>query len=267
MRTEAGAKIERRILERTSTVLEVLAPASWSDARVEAWIEFVGGEPDLPAGLFKYAESLVQRGEALGLFESVTARSAFRRDLGAAMLAGQIAISEPKAGARLALTKAGAAECVGALSTLRAEHRGRAMARASVRELSRRLQAVMDAVLRCEGDPAACADPQSNASLARAAEAARAAGAGDELILDAIALARAGEDQWTAAAPVFEDVDGLELACVAPLDLDLAPAATLAAVAWETGAVATAFQEQSASDLAQSWGGARGALKIGRAHV
>src|SRR5262249_23119908 len=32
-----------------------------------------------------------------------------------------------------------------------------------------RLQAVMDAVLRCEGDPAACADVAHNPSLARAA--------------------------------------------------------------------------------------------------
>ena len=59
----------------------------------------------------------------------------------------------------------------------------------------------MDAILRCEGDREACADPQANPSLARAAEAARAAGASDGVILEAIALARDGESAWEVTAP------------------------------------------------------------------
>src|SRR5581483_11562291 len=72
-------------------------------------------------------------------------------------------------------------------------------------ELTRRMQAVMDAILRCDGDPAACADPQANPSLARAAEAVRTAGAPDALILEAIALARSGESVWEAEAPPTRD--------------------------------------------------------------
>ena len=69
------------------------------------------------------------------------------------------------------MIQAGEPEFEGALTTLRAQHRGRAMARAAVREMGARLQAVMDSVLRCEGDAAACADPRANANLARSAEA------------------------------------------------------------------------------------------------
>ena len=49
-------------------------------------------------------------------------------------------------------------------------HRGQAAAQAAAYEFGRGMQAVMDAVLRCEGDPSACADPQANPTLARAAE-------------------------------------------------------------------------------------------------
>ena len=48
---------------------------------------------------------------------------------------------------------------------------------------------MVSAVVRCEGDRAACADPLANPALARAVRAAREAGAGDALLLDAIALA------------------------------------------------------------------------------
>ena len=51
----------------------------------------------------------------------------------------------------------------------------------------------MDAVLRCEGESEACADPRQNVILARSAAAARAAGADDATILEAICLARQGE--------------------------------------------------------------------------
>ena len=40
MRIEA-ARIEQRTLERAASVAEVLAPASWTDARVEAWLDWL----------------------------------------------------------------------------------------------------------------------------------------------------------------------------------------------------------------------------------
>lgn len=257
MRTEA-ARIERRLLERASSVVDVLAPVSWTDARVEAWLEWLDETSDLPAALFRYAEGLITGSDTQGLFESPRARGAFRRDLGAAMLDGHMALAAPKPGPSLPVVQVGEPGANGALATLRAEHRGRAMARAAVREMASRLQAVMDAILRCEGDPAACADPASNPTLARAAEAARSAGATDAMILDAISLAKAGEDQWTALPPVFSDVDGLELICVSPKEIE----GPLAAAAWETSAVAVVFSEEPGRKLALSAGGARGAINV-----
>ncbi|UTP41490.1 ribonucleotide reductase [Phenylobacterium sp. LH3H17] len=257
MRSET-ARIERRLLERAASVAEVLAPASWTDARVEAWLDWLDETSDLPAALFRYAEDLVQRGDVAGLFDSARSRGGFRRDLGAAMLSGQMAISAPRLGQRMPLVQAADGEFAGALVTLRAEHRGRAMARAAMRELTGRLQAVMDAILRCEGDPAACADVRANASLARAAEAARAAGATDAMILDAVALARAGEHDWSALEPVFSDVDGLELVCVGGEE----PDPRLAVAAWETGAVAAVFSAEAGQAVARGWGGVRGALNV-----
>ena len=46
-----AARIERRTLERTASVDEVLAPASWTDARVEAWLDWLEGDSDLPAAV------------------------------------------------------------------------------------------------------------------------------------------------------------------------------------------------------------------------
>jgi len=257
MRTET-ARIERRLLERASSVAEVLAPASWTDARVEAWLDWLDEPTDLPAAIFRFAEGLVQRGDLAGLFDSARARGGFRRDLGAAMLSGQVALAGPKLGQRMPLVQPAEDEFAGALATLRAEHRGRAMARATIGEMSARLRAVMDSVLRCEGDPAACADPRANASLARAAEAARAAGATDAMILDAVALARAGESDWETPEPAFSDIDGLELVCVT----GDAPDPRLALAAWETGAVAAAFADHTGHMIARAWGGARGAINV-----
>jgi ribonucleoside-diphosphate reductase alpha chain len=253
-----AARIERRTLERASSVTEVLAPASWTDARVEAWLDWLGEDADLPAAVFRFAEDLVQRGDSLGLFESARARAAFRRDLGAAMLAGQIAMSGPRPDSAVPVVQAGEADCAGALAALRAQHRGRAMARAAAREMGARLQAVMDSILRCEGDPAACADLRANANLARSAEAARTAGATDAMILDAISLAKAGELEWAAADPDFGDIEGLELVCVGAGATEQA----LASAAWETGAIAVALTPEIAQGVARSWGGARGAVNL-----
>ena len=111
------------------------------------------------------------------------------------MLLGTIALAP--AAAPLRVLEPGEA----ALERMVAAHRGREAALAAVGVLGVRLQAVMDAIARCDGDAEACADPARNTSLARAAEAARAAGANDVTILEAMALARAGERAWPCAAP------------------------------------------------------------------
>jgi ribonucleoside-diphosphate reductase alpha chain len=99
------------------------------------------------------------------------------------------------------------------------------------------------AVLRCQGDRTACADPFANPALARAARAARDAGASDGLIADVIALAAAGTAYH--AAPV-ETVGGeaLVLLAVATGEEDAA-----AVAAWETGEVAMALDPAAATAL------------------
>jgi ribonucleoside-diphosphate reductase alpha chain len=114
----------------------------------------------------------------------------------------------------------------------------------------------MDAIARCEGDADACGDPAANPSLARAAESARSAGASDAMILDAMALARAGEALWDAQAE-FEAGEGV--AVIAEVE---APSRTLAACAWETGQVIAAFSSHAAEAIAAHWRPTRGAVDL-----
>ncbi|MET3527675.1 TSCPD domain-containing protein [Phenylobacterium koreense] len=251
-----AARIEQRTLERAASLAEVLAPAAWTDARVEAWLDWLEEVSDLPAAIARFAEDLVRHGDNRHLFETARARAAFRRDLATAMLGGRIAFSSPRPVADPAVVEADSVPA--ALSNLRTRHRRRAMARAAAREISGRLQAVMDSILRCEGDPAACADIRSNANLARSAEAARQAGASDAMILDAIALAKAGESEWGAVGPDVADAEALSLVCLS----DRAPDPSLASVSWETSAVAVAFTPEAARGVARTWTGARGAINL-----
>ncbi|HEV2532843.1 ribonucleotide reductase [Phenylobacterium sp.] len=236
--------IEGRILELADRLIEVEAPAHWTCAQVEAWIDWSGGASDLAAAIADHVEELTARAQAKGLLKDVRARTRFRDSLIEALLSGAIAFAQ---GPRTPAARVLGAEdpaLPAALETACAASRGRQAARLASAELARRMQAVMDAVLRCEGDAEACADPRQNVSLARAAEAARTVGATDPLILEAIALARAGDDAWTAAeppaAPMLELVVG-----GAPADL-----AGLAKAAWATGAVALAPSLEVAEAIA-----------------
>ena len=260
MRTEP-ARIERRPLERAGGVVEVLAPAAWTDARVEAWLDWSAGETDLPAAIFRRAETIAGQAEALGLISDTTARAAFRRDLGAALMAGRLVLAEPTADEAPRIAYASSPDFGRTLTNLRAERRGRTAARASALELGRRLQGVMDAIGRCEGDPAACADPQSNLGLARAAEAARAIGASDAMILDAMTLARTGESLWEAQVR-FEAGEGVALIAACDGEPVGQAAELLAASAWETGQVIAAFTPDLAERLAGQWRPTRGALDL-----
>jgi len=260
VRTEP-ARIERRLLERAGSVIEVLAPAAWTDARVEAWLDWAGGDADLPAAIFGRAEALASRADALGLFRDSAGRAAFRRDLGAAMMAGRIALADASLATAPRAISSDSPDFLASLAGLRAQRRGRVAARASALELGRRLQAVMDAILRCEGDPAACADPAANPSLARAAEAARGVGASDGMILDAMTLARTGENLWDAQV-LFEAGEGVALVAVCDGEPQGEIGRSLAACAWETGAVIAALTPQAGERLTAHWRPARGAVDL-----
>ena len=202
-----AAAVRERQIERAGTVVTVTAPSAWPSARVEAWLDWADGLPaDYPLGAAprgltadtavspllnggpgRYAHRTAAWGLALNLFDAPTDALEFRADLYALLLAGVVAPGTTRAfGARLhplVEDPAIAPEPV-------APARG-----ASVPTfLTARLAAVTDAVRRCEGDADACADPGENQALARAALAARAAGASDAAIADAIALGRDGVD-------------------------------------------------------------------------
>ncbi|OXE37299.1 MAG: ribonucleotide reductase [Phenylobacterium zucineum] len=255
-----ASKIERRALERPNGVIEVMAPAAWSDARVESWLEWAGENPDLPSALFRRADSIASQAEVLGFIDT-QGHADFRRDLGAALTAGRLAVSEPKAGELPKLISAERGDLAQALNNLRNERRGRAAAQGAALEVSRRLQAVMDAVNRCEGDLGACSDPMSNPTLARAVEAAQSVGAPVSLILEAITLARTGESTWADdLPPLSNDAPKLVATFTGAPPEDMTD--SLAAAVWETGQIIIGFGGTSSGRLAVRGRPSRGALNL-----
>ena len=268
--------MEIRLIERPGVVADPLCPAAWTSARVEAWLDWNDAAPigldvapdldrlpdetlmALDGGPALYAGALAARGVELGLFANQLTARRFRDELLATMLSGIAAPGRPAGHAGEGETVAidlAAIELDGALSAHRAASRGAAMAALAAQAANAKLNAVMDAVARCEGDADACADPGRNLALARAARSAREAGLADSLILRAIALARAGETEWDAAVPdapppplllLTGEREGVEAG--EPV------AARAAAAGWETGRVILAFEprDAEAADRAQS---------------
>jgi ribonucleoside-diphosphate reductase alpha chain len=235
-------RIEVRNLELGGGLAEVEAPVHFTDARVEAWVDWAGGRTDLGNSILQFAYDIAGKAQAKGLTEDLKARTRFREAITEAMLQGVIALAGPGAPPRR--LEPGAE----ALERMTAAHRGREAAQAAATRLSGRLQAVMDAVLRCEGGPEACADPAQNTSLARAAEAARAAGAADATILEAISLAAQGESEWLCAPPPpAPDTPIIATA-------DATEAAALARAAWTTGRIVAAPSEEAADAICAAAG-------------
>jgi len=258
---ESSAAIEERELELADRIVRVRAPVGWSNARVEAWIDWAGGETDLAAAIAEFAETLTRRSQAKGLVADAAERTAFRGALAAALVRGSIAVGAAPQSDLPAVIDGERSTAPHMLRDMVAAWRGEQAAAAAAVELSARLQAVIDAVLRCEGDADGCSDPAHNPSLARAARAARAAGASAALILEAIGLARAGEREWRATAP--EASTGalrVVLAAAGGGSGDLARAAALAAHA--TGAVAIAPSREAADALAQTPRAIRGGVDL-----
>ena len=255
-----------REIERPSHVVEVLAPRDWTSAQTEAWLDWADREvaassalgwpsadPDdaeqlLDGALARYAGRLTAKAWSLGLFDDETEANAFRAGLIASLalgLAAPAAPLQPEAPSALPLPSP---ELQAALQARSAEVRARRTAAEAAPVLAARLQAVMDAIRRCEGDRDACADPRANAALGRAARAARDAGASDGLLRQAIALANAGELVWPAAPPETEVTAAPMIAVAGAPGLEAGDAAlrALALGAWETGAVLLAASPQAA---------------------
>ncbi|WGM30923.1 TSCPD domain-containing protein [Brevundimonas sp. NIBR11] len=221
--TELAASVvcEARELERADRVVRVMAPVGWSDARVEAWLDWSGGSPDdwprfdgvsnrppavgpaiLDGALDRWAARLAAWGRATGVFKSGADAEVFASELVASVLLGLAAPSTvlmegarpwPTAEDQTRPSRNAIVSDLadpGVRARFESDTARRRTARLTGHALSgmaRTLAAVSNAVRRCEGPAAVCGDPGSNPALARAVLAARRAGADDTAILDAIA--------------------------------------------------------------------------------
>jgi ribonucleoside-diphosphate reductase alpha chain len=260
MRTPAKAAgivpaMEWRDLERADDIVVVSAPSSWSDARVEAWLDWAGEiEPKAPlgGGPARYAERIAQIGLARGLFGDKTDANAFREALLATMLSGVATPARGQTGLAL-LPDIAEIEFQSAVKTTVAQRRGRLLAAQAAARLDAALAQVADAVRRCSGDPRACGDVRKNPALARAARKARELGADDRVILDAIATADA------LRPPLADEAPARELSLIASASRQAVAAgdeaAALAAqVGWETGALTLALSPTDAEALSRGVG-------------
>ncbi len=202
------------------------------------------------------------------MFDDAASASRFRDELLASLIGGLAAPALPTPAPPTANTAAlSSIELQGAIAVHLGEHRrASALARAA-EAAAERLQAVMDAVARCEGDPAACADVARNSALARAARAAREAGVTDTLIAQAIALARAGERKLGRRRAGCDDphrrliVTGeRELAA----SRQRPDAASVAKAGWESGAVTLVFDPRDADAIDRAGQAPRAAIDVGR---
>ncbi len=239
--------METRAIERPAGVQQVLAPAGWSDVRIEAWLDWVEAEGFatplsgnwLNGGVDAWAERLAATGVAEGVFDLAEA-AAFVAELSGAFrlgLAGPAAFG-PAAVGVVDLNDPGAAARLKAHAGRRASMRLGAQAADALAEA---LAGVADAVDRCEGPRGDCGDPSRNPALGRAAALARRCGASDADILRAID----GERHAMALEPIVEGAPLVALADRTQIAAG-APEALLAAEAALDGGLIVAFDPRDA---------------------
>jgi ribonucleoside-diphosphate reductase alpha chain len=236
----ALARRSRREIERPDQLSVVRAPDEWPDAQVEAWLDWADAQAFDLNGDDPLAEAAALFAGRLGLGDTAADELAATLLLGLATPAAPIAtlpgyldLSDPAAGKRL--------------GDELARRRAARLAGNAVEVAAASLHAVTDAVSRCEGSAGDCADPARNPALARAALAARRAGATDADILRAIA----GDtfEVGPLPAPSFPPMVGL-----AAHDLIAAgaPVAVLAATAAMDGDLILTFDAESADALTET---------------
>lgn len=239
--------METRAIERPSGVQQVLAPAGWSDVRIEAWLDWIEAEGFaislsgdwLNGGVDAWAERLAATGVADGVFDQAEA-ARFVEELSGAFRLGLAApaASGPSAVGVVDLNDPGAAARLKAHAGRRAAARLGAQAADALAEA---LAGVADAVDRCEGPRGDCGDPSRNPALGRAAALARRCGASDADILRAID----GERPAMALEPVVEGAPVVALADRTQIAAG-APEALLAAEAALDGGLIVAFDPRDA---------------------
>ncbi len=227
-----------REIERADRIVAVRAPEGWTDVQVEAWLDWVDAEGVAADSDDPLAEGAVAWGRRLS--PDTAGALAATMLLGLATPArtsgvavGLIDLSEPDAARRLM-----------AESALR---RGERLAAGAVEAVATALERVADAVTRCEGPRADCADPRRNPALARAALAARRAGAADADIVRAMQ----GERFEVAPLPPARSPPRLALADRAMVASG-APEALAAAEAAVDGDLILTFDPDTAEALSEA---------------
>lgn len=201
------ATVTTREIERANRIDSVLAPTDWTDVRIEAWLDWADAQPEAPyspddwldGAIDAWAARIAARGLKLGLFTRAMAE-AFAGELCATIRLGLVAPTLPDPSTPVEPLDLSDTDARRYLSGTVAARRCDRLAPAAVETASIALNAVADAVLRCEGPREDCADPSRNPALARVALAARRAGAADADILRAISGERF--DVRTRPAPV-----------------------------------------------------------------
>jgi ribonucleoside-diphosphate reductase alpha chain len=274
-----AVEVAPRQLECADDVVTISGPGSWPDARVEAWLDWsrtlernfpqtdvcdaLKIDPSTPGALAGGPDLLARRTAAWawsrGYFARVADAVAFRGELTALQLQGLLAFGRPNGGA-LTATSMASPDFDRQLSDHRQAVRHQTIAGKAVRAIEGKLRAVSDAVARCEAAGRACSDPRQNLALARAAKAARDAGADDTAIADAIAcgaepVAEAAGDLAHSAAPIL-------LLAASRADLGEAgqAASRVARLAWETSSVIVTPTPETASIFADALAAPRAAL-------
>jgi len=270
----ADIDLEPHTVARPDGPLAVLAPAGWTPSRIQAWLDWndelaahartggrsgsvgrLGASKALDGGPQAHADRLAARSLFVGLFESKDDAANFRNAWLAALLSGVAAprggLNQGSAeGGSLDLIDLGAEEALAELDAWRAKRRAEVAADAAGAALVQRLASVSDAVARCKAKGDACADPARNPALARAARAAKLAGAPDSLIFDAIAQGRQDLGRQGALPPPLPLSSADSPTRDARLLLRAAPdSAPAARAAWETGQAIVIFNPDVAAHV------------------
>jgi ribonucleoside-diphosphate reductase alpha chain len=232
--------LERRTIERAGGLATALIPASWPSAQAEAWLDWAaarGFPTDAAAPLLggpeRFVKALTAKARAARLFDAPEDAAAFADGLLASLMQG-LAAPAPAGRTPPEEVEFDAPDGPARLERAVGRRRGARLAAAAAAVLQGKLDAVSEAVRRCEGPAADCSDPAVNPALARAAHAARAAGADDSAILDAITLGKTGAEPPRPAAPEAHAPIRLRLPRAA---LTQEAARALADAAWAAGPV------------------------------
>jgi len=262
----AAVPVALREIERADAVESLLAPEAWPDVQVEAWMDWAdasaAAQPDLPlnGAVHDWAARLAAAGQNSAVFANAAESARFEAELTGAVLLGLAAVSDADTPAvtplRLDLSEP---EAERRLAQQAAAWRRKRLADQGAEALAQALANVADAVARCEGDAAACADPASNPALTRAAHVARQCGAADADILRAIK----GEGVSATAAPLADAPPAPLIVLVQP-DTAAAggPLALAVAEAALEGPVAAVFTPADADAAADTPLAARAAINL-----